>query len=493
MNVRRAKPILAALTVWVGSWTASAQAEYVSFFPSGDASQRQPYQTAFATEGAAAAQARQVGYLMQPPAPGMMPPGAMPGAMPPGAMMPGMPPGAMPPGGMPPGAMPQQFGGPMPAGAGGMPPYGPGMGPMPAEAEMYGQGMMYGPEMYGHEGYDGYVEEGFGGRLGRGGILAGLVGPYLNGCCGPRWYNVSVDYLHMWREQNWSYQPFTSDGIPGLAPPVIVLDSDDLDFDGSSGVRVMLRHQIGAATNIEGGYFGLYGNSTAATVTSPIDNLFSVMSGYGNPPFFLGFGATDRSDLQSLRYDFDLHSAELNFRRQFQWGKRVQGSWMLGARYVGYTEDFGYFTQSTFNADFMDYTVDVTNDMFGFQLGGDLYTCLVPGLMLGGELKTGVYGNQAIQHTRIITTDLDMEERAEKNDAAFVLDARAGLNWQARPNLSITGGYQVLLIDGVALGVENFNATPPFVDQPARAASVGIDSNGTAFFHGFYSGIEWLW
>lgn len=397
----------------------------------------------------------------------------------------------MPPG--PGGVMPAGYGAPMPGYAhpGAMNHGGPEMMPGPgAEAVPAGPGYGSNPLVY-----DETAGAGGGGDCEGGcGIFGDLQGPYLNGCCGPRWYDVAVEYVNMQRSNTWSYQPFTSDGIPGNAPPHIVLSSSDLDMDRTSGVRVSLRHQIGAVTSIEGAYFGLFESSGFASASSDIDNLFSVMSGFGNPPFFQGFTDTDRSNYQSINYESYMNSAELNLRRQWMCeGGRFQGTWLAGVRYVGFNEEFTYYTQSVFNSGQMNYDVDTSNDLIGFQIGGDGYICLLPGFMFGGEFKTGVYGNHAVQDTRIVATGLDLSESATHDDAAFVGEAKIGFIWQVRSALSITGGYQVFGIDGVALAVENFNATPPFVNQPARAESVHIDNNGSAFYHGFYGGVEYCW
>jgi hypothetical protein len=476
MKVRWAKRVLsAALTALVGTLGTAAQAQYQSFYPVGDSSGGASYRTAFPTEGSLAAGQRNLGYLPVdggPPRGGRF--GRAPGAMPGGPLR--TTPYAQPPGPVLPAGYEAGMAGPMPC------PLPSGAAPMrlPGVAPPPGYPPAYSPQPVEYESGDG-------------GGLRGLLGPFFAGASGPRWFDASVEYLYMWRENHASFQPFTSNGIAGNAPPNIVLDSEDLDYSGISGVRVFLRHEVGAKTTLEGGYFGIYGSHASAAATSANDNLFSVFSDFGNNPF-QGFGATDRSDLQRIRSESMLNSVELNLRRQWMGGYGwLQGSWLMGVRYLSFNDSLSLFTHSTYNNASLDYDVQTYNDMIGFQLGGDAYVSVLPGLLVGGEVKTGIYGNQAVQNTNIASGSLNTREHADTGAASFVGDARVMAIWQVRPSFSITGGYQVLVLDGVALGVENFNATPPMGNPSARENSVFIDNNGTAFYHGFFAGAEWMW
>lgn len=467
MKVRWAKRILsAALTALVGVWGAAAQAQYQSFYPVGDASEGASYRTAFPTEDSLTASRRDLGYL---PVDGGPPRAGRSG----GPMR--TTPYAHPPGPVLPAAYTAGIHGPPRGGhamRAAMPTRLPAVGPPP------GYPPAYGPQPVEYES--------------DGGGLRGLLGPYFAGNSAPRWFDASLEYLYMWRENRSSYQPFTSNGVAGNAPPNVVLDSDDLDYSGISGVRLFLRHEFGAKTTLEGGYFGIYGSHATASATSANNNLFSVFSDFGNNPF-LGFGATDRSDFQRIHSDSMLNSVELNLRRQWMGGYGwLQGSWLMGVRYLSFNDNFNLLTRSTLNAAALDYHVQTYNDMIGFQLGGDAYVSVLPGLLIGGEAKAGVYGNQSVQKTHIASNTLDTRERAVTGSASLVGEARAMAIWQVRPSFSITGGYQLLVLDGVALGVENFNSTSPF-NQSARTNSVFIDNNGTAFYHGFFGGAEWMW
>jgi hypothetical protein len=177
------------------------------------------------------------------------------------------------------------------------------------------------------------------------------------------------------------------------------------------------------------------------------------------------------------------------------------GSCLMGIRYVRLEEDFRYITQV--NAHFdpltllprgpasMNYLVTTSNDLLGFQLGAEMGVCVLPGIALGAEFKAGVYGNDAEQDTTIAATNLapDIHEADSNRDVALVSEAGAMVVYQVKPWLSLRGGYQLLFLDGVALGPENFNTAAPF--PPPR--EVLINDNGNVFYHGYTAGLEWTW
>lgn len=240
------------------------------------------------------------------------------------------------------------------------------------------------------------------------------------------------------------------------------------------------------------------------TVTSNFNDLYSPFSDFGKKPSG-GYQETDQAYKQGIRYSSDLNNVELNWRRHWMapnyW---FQGSWLFGVRYVRLAEDFEYFSRTN---DFtpgnkqgsMDYYVETTNNLIGLQLGGDLLVTLLPGVTAGAEAKVGIYGNDSSQHTNIIAKEEEAllpipREAKAGGDAAFVAEAGAMLIWQIRPWLALRGGYQVLILDGVALAPENFNSEPPQSFQPPEGGrNIFLDHNGYAFYHGFTTGVEWLW
>ncbi len=474
----------------------------------------------------------------QPPAGayGMMPPGM--GGMPPQGFGPGMPMGpgmapGMPPG-MPPGYGPGPYGyqpaayydptqgaapqplAPMPATPmqgmpmEGMPMQGMPMQGMPMQGmPMNGmpmQGMpMQGMPMNGMP-MDGYYGEGEGycGNCGGQGCKACMLRddfdlhllhwllPYgAGGCCAQRWYDINVDAVYLQRDNTADSYFFESDGIDGPR----LLGTDDLSLDESAGVRVSAAMQLGAGNVLEATYLGSFNWSDQTSVVSPTNNLFSVMSNFGQDPFG-GFDDTDEAAYAALEYSSNFDSVELNYRQRWVAPNcKIQGSWLAGARYFYLTEEFRYATVSFARNGAMDYDIGVSNSLTGAQLGGDLWVCIMPGLSIGGELKGGIYGNRATQRTHIdaVSFGTPVDEKVTGASAAFLGDAKVTVLWRLSQNWTLRGGYMFVYVDQVALAAENFNPAPPFVNDPLRPRIPRIADNSDVFYHGAHFGLEYMW
>lgn len=137
----------------------------------------------------------------------------------------------------------------------------------------------------------------------------------------------------------------------------------------------------------------------------------------------------DLAYLSQLAYSSTFNSYELNLRRRWQGSNcRLQGSWLVGMRYFELTEDMLYnaFTNNIVNGGlgFTNYGVRTNNALLGAQIGGDAWLTLIPGLRVGGELKAGIYGNQASQRTTILSRILNpaLLEDASNDSPAFVCE-----------------------------------------------------------------------
>ena len=310
------------------------------------------------------------------------------------------------------------------------------------------------------------------------------------GCCAPRWFDIHMEVLNMRREEISDTIDFTSEGITASN---IVLSTDDLEFSARNGMRFSAAMPLRGGRHLEFSYFGLldWADSAQATATtSPVGNLFSIMSNYGTFPAG-GFDDTDRSDLQSIEYSSSLDSLELSFRSRWTGPNCVlQGSWLAGVRYIYLIEDFLYHTEGVDG--FMDYSVATSNSMTGGQLGGDIWVCIMPGFKFGAEVKGGVYGSRAEQNTNLTSNSITspLLEAVDVDKAAFALEIGLMFIYKVNQNFTVRGGYQSLAIDGLALAPENFNPTPPFLGGTRTPV---INDTGSAIYHGFAVGLEWMW
>ena len=346
--------------------------------------------------------------------------------------------------------------------------------------------------------------------------LLGLLLPYAEGgICSPRWFDVHIEQTYLTREDVSRTVNFSSDGPAGVLPPVVILDSDDLSFGDEWGFRIMTAIQLAPGLSLDGGYMGANNWSTQASVTDPNSLIYSAFSQFGTnpppssgPPATLGgFQETDGAFFHQILYSSTFDSAELNLRRRWIAPNcRIQGSTIHGVRYFQLEEDFRHrtFVDNTIPANQppldiwrgnLDYNVGTMNSMVGYQLGGDLWMSIIPGLRVGGEFKAGVFYNRVNQQTRITGNDVNgpsvfVFESFYDDAVALVSQADMAITWRLNPNFTIRGGYQLIYADGVALAIENFNPQPPSI---AGVRTPFLNHNGDLFLHGFTLGMEWMW
>jgi hypothetical protein len=376
--------------------------------------------------------------------------------------------------------------------------------PMPTPMPNEGYGEFPNNEYGGYNGYGcescgGYGCDAcgpFGGRLRHAPRILRYLLPYDDGgCCAPHWFDVHVEYVNLRRDDNYATVDFTSD--TPLGP--IVLSTDDLDFDNADGFRATVTRQVGVGSNIEFSYLGQHNFSSSASASSATNSLFSVFSDFGSFPLAgQGFTETDQAAFQSIAYSSTFDNFELNFRQRWQgYGCKLQGSWLMGVRYFELDEDFNYYSFAPLNNGEMNYLVGTSNQLTGFQVGGDIWACLIPGLSVGTEGKAGIYGNKASQLTTLQATTVNptLVETAETTDVAFIGELGLMFNWRLSQSLTFRGGYEFLYVTGVALAPENFNSTPPFLvpafTNPPRTPF--IESGGDILYHGVTAGFEYMW
>lgn len=439
----------------------------------------------------------------------LMPPGyggAGPG---PGAFMPvAMGGGPVPydpatmPGGYAPGAY---AGGPADYGPAG-PPMGMGYGDMPY-GDMSGYGPGGSPDMCPYCGGSGCEH-----CMGADGLAAKALNwllPYgEGGRCNPRWYDIYADVLYLRRDNVSRFVPFTSLGPAGLGVPDVVLSSEDLNFGDEAGFRFTGAFQLHTSHIVEFTYFGRMTWHSSAQVASPNNDLFSVYSNFGTspppspgpPPTAGGFDETDAAFLSAIDYSSVFDSFELNLRKRWTGANcRLQGSYLMGARYFILNEDFEYATL-TLNGR-SDTNVNAYNSMTGFQIGGDLWANLVPGISLGADLRVGLMGDRAMQRTSIFSSTTvaqqgsTYQEQFKHTEVALLAEANLMGIYRVNPHWTLRGGLQFLYLDGVALGIENFNPTPPntFGANANRQRVAGININGDVFYYGVFAGAEYMW
>ena len=356
------------------------------------------------------------------------------------------------------------------------------------------------------------------------GRLAGLLGPLApyseGGRSSQRWFDLYAGTIGLRRTSD--VGGFSNATIVNNLPLTFgtgdvisqqggnpVLRASDLDLDKMRyGLELIAALQTGPGSNLEARYFGLVKAKDSRAIQSLNPDLQSVFSDFGTNPAG-GFDDTDNSFIHGISYESELHNGEVNYRRR--WVSpfaAIQGSWLGGLRYFDLDERFGFAAvgsfNNTFTADqlrFANIDTFTRNQLTGFQLGGDMWVSLIPGVMAGVEGKAGIFGNHAESETVVVANSVPLgREHIQDGKTAYLAEAVASVVYRLTYSWSFKASYNVLYIDNLALAPENFNsrdmtsllgagATGSF--GLGRSPFINVDSE--ALYQGFSVGGEFLY
>lgn len=360
-----------------------------------------------------------------------------------------------------------------------------------------------------------------------GGALLGLLGPLApyseGGQASQRWFDLYAGTIGLARTSNFGgfsgtdrnlvdgsfpkTYDLSSNGISGP----IVLRTNDVDLDRIRyGLELMAALQTGPGASVEARYFGL--NNWNVTETEQIippaaPTLFSNYSLYGTSPAG-GFDDTDRSFIHSISYNSELHNGEVNYRRRFASPfAEAQGSWLAGIRYFDLDERFNFSAtgsnNNTFTFDqlrFFDHETRTRNQLTGFQIGGDYWLNLVPGVQLGVESKGGIFGNHAEVESQIFANSVPgAREHLQDGRTAYLSELIVSSVYRLSYSLSVKASYNLLYVDNVALAPENYNTRDlsNALGSGTGAFTINrhpfIDVDGEVLYQGWSIGGEYLW
>lgn len=173
----------------------------------------------------------------------------------------------------------------------------------------------------------------------------------------------------------------------------------------------------------------------------------------------------------NARYVSQLQSIEL--KTSYNWD--CWTNLFAGFRFVELDELASITGQGNLGS--VNQSVTTFNSLAGFQIGAERSLFDQGGcLTVDSTAKAGVYNNQIVRRQ---SGDLTGRQTEDRTSVLVEFDMVAKL--QVSRHCYLTGGYQVLWIDGVALAIEQF-------------ASPGqINSTGSPFYHGVTAGLELVW
>jgi hypothetical protein len=312
-----------------------------------------------------------------------------------------------------------------------------------------------------------------------------------------------------------SWPAFTPADLASLADDPTLVDTGDLGFRGKwrATPKLTFGYALKEHEVIEASYFGfgLLSWESSRAFSSPPNssflfggNLYSPFEGMTIPgaanfnfaDFFLG---------NYIRADYESrmnHNAELSYRRELVHGDSfLAGSgFQAGIRYVNVEEEFslvgtthsvgtggpGFASISTNLAGtyLSAYQIRTTNHMLGGQAGGNLTLNPHRKVELDLSAKVALMANMICKKDRLRYNDdiffTPVFTGSSVNETGFSLLGEVGLRATGNitERISVHGGYQALILTGVALA-------PNQIDYSrARKDRHDIGQSGVPIYHG---------
>ena len=305
--------------------------------------------------------------------------------------------------------------------------------------------------------------------------------------------------------------PPTTETVPGpwsswTQSAVSALGTGDLDFGYRGGWEILIGRTVGADSAMEVSYFGLSDSSHMATVFDQTlfqlddpDNaavgasLFSPFTDLTDDPV----EGLDYNNLARISYSSSLHGVEGNLRRQLfiptDW---MQGSILIGGRYIDLQETFSYYGESPLPApgSTNSVTTSTGNDMVGVQIGSEFHFQIEPRCWADCEIKGGIFDNAARQQTVYVRQGVPANAgtytgRRSENTSTFALDLSLNLTYECNSFTTLRIGYQALWLDGLALASENVASSADVL----MSSATNLVNDGKVVYHGPRLGITCAW
>ena len=133
------------------------------------------------------------------------------------------------------------------------------------------------------------------------------------------------------------------------------------------------------------------------------------------------------------------------------------------------------------------WTTNVTNNLYGVQVGVEGTLLEVGRWSLDGLLKVGLYDDNARQWTGVSLQKVVNPTSATTNHAALVSEASLQAKYRISDNLALKVGYEALWLDGVALAPGQIQE----ILTTASARALGVNCGSNVLFQGATIGLEY--
>lgn len=196
---------------------------------------------------------------------------------------------------------------------------------------------------------------------------------------------------------------------------------------------------------------------------------------------------------QSAIYSSSLYSFEANASKYIG-TSGIQ--WLAGFRWIQLNDSLAVNATSVSPSSADRDTWGTNNSLYGWQVGA-----LIPVIGSSQRLsltcapKIGIYGNQCgSAWNSVYQGQARPGLNNFRNQVAFAGDLSIMGKYRLTKNWSLLGGYQLLWLNGVGVAGDQPEVTGYVDPNPLNLQTVsGLNSSGSAFFHGALAGVNCQW
>ncbi len=310
------------------------------------------------------------------------------------------------------------------------------------------------------------------------------------------------------------------------------LFANDADHGDFYGYDLNLTRRKANGNGFEARYFSLEPSRATATLGgAPLTTLNAAsvndpaiyLSGVGVPNFGTGGVVADvtaaelfnYADVHQVTRESSIKNVEFNLLRLGRTGQRKKGAgrtasheYLLGFRYFQFDESFGYnaqaFRQNTVASHLLqaEYLNEVTNRLFGAQIGGRTEIGFLRKFSLIIGTKAGIFNNRftnnqsvmiqprgadayAAQVLNGVYSGQAFDTEGDNSDITMLGELDLGLTYRMFSNSRLRVGYRALFVSDVAFAVPQTELY--FSDLNAVQSPT---ANDDLVLHGGYFGAE---
>jgi hypothetical protein len=230
----------------------------------------------------------------------------------------------------------------------------------------------------------------------------------------------------------------------------------------------------GKAFDVDFRYFHVnQANAIDSMASAGVDEFLNL-----HTPLFLDDSPVD------FNYTTSIQSVELNLRRNYT--ERL--TLLAGFRYISLRDDLGAGFFPPGGAPWSVVHMVGINRLYGAQIGADMI------LLDGGRWqiqcasKAGIYGNGAQSLGTLVSPQTsDISNSVSRSMTSFIGDINFTGVYAINDHWAVRGGYQLLWLNGVALGSDQYST-----NSYVYAFDAGV-ADGDLFLHGALVSLQFSW